>query len=47
LLGLAVLLGIIAAIACLSGSNFHYPLLGSRLEKFLSCPSAGEEVSHA
>ncbi len=47
LLGLAVLLGVIAAVACLSGSNFLYPLLGSRLQKFLSRPSASEEVSHA
>ncbi len=47
LVGLAALLGIIAAIACLSGSDFRYPLLGSRLESFLSRPSTHEEVSHA
>lgn len=46
LMGLAVLLGIIAAIACLSGSNFHYPLLGSWLEKFLQRSSQKEEVQH-
>jgi len=47
LMGLAVLLGIIAAIACLSGSNFRYPLLGQRLENLLLPPSPAEEVSHA
>lgn len=47
LMGLAVLLGIVAAIACLSGSNFRYPILGWRLESFLLPPSPAEEVSHA
>jgi uncharacterized Tic20 family protein len=47
LMGLAVLLGIVAAIACLSGSNFRYPILGRRLENFLLPPSPVEEVSHA
>ncbi len=47
LMGLGVLLGVIAAIACLSGSNFRYPLLGRGLEKLLLQPSLSEEVSHA
>lgn len=47
LIGLTALLGIIAAIACLGGNNFRYPLLGSRLERFLSRTSANPEVGHA
>ncbi len=44
--GIAVVLGIIAAIACLSGSDFRYPLLGRRLESWLLRPSPTPEVSH-
>lgn len=47
LMGLAVLLGIAAGIACLSGSNFRYPILGRRLESFLLLASSAEEVNHA
>uniref|UniRef100_A0A7C4Q316 DUF4870 domain-containing protein n=1 Tax=Bellilinea caldifistulae TaxID=360411 RepID=A0A7C4Q316_9CHLR len=46
LMGLGVVLGIIAAIACLNGSHFRYPLLGGWLEKLLHRSSKKEEVQH-
>lgn len=46
LLGLAVFLGVLAALACASGSDFRYPLLGDRLEKFLFRSVETAEVSH-
>lgn len=35
-LGLFVLLGLIAALACASGANFRYPLLGEWLARYLT-----------
>ena len=34
--GLYMALGIVGAIACLLGRNFHYPLLGGWLERYLA-----------
>ncbi|MEN4011715.1 MAG: DUF4870 domain-containing protein [Chloroflexota bacterium] len=43
-LGLFVLSGLIAAIACAGGSNFRYPLLGDWLARYLT--AAGTEDRH-
>ena len=42
--GLYMALGLVGAIACLVGRNFHYPLLGGWLEHYLaSVPQGSEE----
>ncbi len=43
--GLYILVGLIGAIACLSGKNFHYPLLGSWIERYIHQPMVPTEAA--
>ncbi|GEM_PF-402512 len=42
LLGLYFILPVVAAVACALGKDFHYPLMGHRLAKYLDYDSANE-----
>jgi len=45
LLGLYILLPVVAAISCVLGKEYHYPIMGKRLARYLGYDMASEQES--